>query len=234
MEIAAKRWFFPFFVNRSYVFVNRRASHRNTVPETCQSGWRIQAANFWSLCLSDEASRQGDDAGCCGKRRMPPVFIPNGQTLNSSASTSTCSSPKLFPGWRKIIQQDGALRRTSKATQAFLTSNTPFWPAGLWPHCSLDLNPLDYGIWAHVEGKACVKIHKNVESLKRNITKVGVDKFADFVIGMCKAFRSHLQKCIDVGGYVFLVKSFWWFSQYSWTVISLCEFLTLCSNKLWS
>ena len=110
---------------------------------------------------------------------------------------------KKYPDEKFIFQQDGVPGHTSKVTQAFLTCNIPFWPAGLWPPSSPDLNSLDYRIWTHVDGKACAKPHRNVESLKRSITKVWNDMSTDFVIRMCKAFRPRLQKYINAGGDIF-------------------------------
>ncbi|QQP54313.1 Putative transposable element [Caligus rogercresseyi] len=41
-----------------------------------------------------------------------------------------------------------------------------FWPKDYWPSQSLDLNPLDFSIWAHVETKACKKTTQEHKCLK--------------------------------------------------------------------
>ena len=66
------------------------------------------------------------------------------------------------------LQQDGATAHIAKMVQAWCKDNfKSFWSKKLWPPFSLDLNPIDFGIWSILERKASAVSHSNVEKLKK-------------------------------------------------------------------
>lgn len=79
----------------------------------------------------------------------------------------------LFKNQPWVFQQDSAPAHKAKSTQKwFRDNNIDFIACEDWPSSSPDLNPLDYSIWRIIEEKACAKPHKNLDSLKRSISKV--------------------------------------------------------------
>jgi len=58
--------------------------------------------------------------------------------------------------WRSrvVLQQDGVSPHTSNSTQTFLEDKLgkdTFWDKSVWPPSSLDLNMLDFWVWAVLE-----------------------------------------------------------------------------------
>ena len=38
-------------------------------------------------------------------------------------------------------------------------------------HCSPDLNPMNFSVWGYFQKKVCLKSHKNIPSLKKDLIK---------------------------------------------------------------
>ena len=61
----------------------------------------------------------------------------------------------LFNGQKWVFQQDAAPAHKARTTQEWLRRHVPaFISAKDWPSGSLDLNPLDYKLWAVLEDVA--------------------------------------------------------------------------------
>lgn len=138
--------------------------------------------------------------------KMPPVWFKTGYRLNA-ADYRDILATKVLPWVRKItkkgdyvFQQDGAPAHTAKVVQEWLRSNMSFWPKDMWPPQSPDLNPLDYSVWAHVEGKACKVRHSSVEELKTSVNRAWASMKKDYVRKVCTAFRSRLERVIAAEG----------------------------------
>jgi hypothetical protein len=62
-------------------------------------------------------------------------------------------NPTLFNGQECVFQQDSAPAHKAKTTQEWLQRNIlAFIGTKDWPLGSADLNPLDYKLWAVLEG----------------------------------------------------------------------------------
>jgi len=78
----------------------------------------------------------------------------------------------LNSGQEWFFQQDSASAHKAKTTQEWLRRNvSAFISTEVWPSGSLDLNPLDYKLWAVLEHVACRKRRNNLETLKRSLVK---------------------------------------------------------------
>ena len=78
----------------------------------------------------------------------------------------------IFGDEKWCFQKDSAPAHKANETQDWLSEHCPgFITREEWPTNSLDLNPLDYAVLSILEEKACAKLHYNVESLKRALTK---------------------------------------------------------------
>jgi len=76
-------------------------------------------------------------------------------------------------GQKWVFQQAPA--RKTKTTQDWLRRNIPAIISAEEPSGSPDLNPLDYKLWAVLEGMACRKHHNNLDSLKRSLVKAAAE-----------------------------------------------------------
>jgi hypothetical protein len=71
-----------------------------------------------------------------------------------------------YPEGNYVFQQDGAPAHTANSTQQFIESNmAAHWSKPVWPLCSQDLNPLDYGIWGVMQTKVNATSHKSKSTL---------------------------------------------------------------------
>jgi hypothetical protein len=78
----------------------------------------------------------------------------------------------------------------------------PFISAEVWPSGSLDLNPLDYKLWAVLEDMACRKCHSNLNSLKRFLVRAAAEIPLETVCAAIAEWLEHLKACVGVeGGY---------------------------------
>ena len=94
---------------------------------------------------------------------------------------------KKVTGNKEItLQQDGATSHTTRLVQDWCKDNFKlFWPKKLWPPSSLDLNPMDFGIWSILEQKSCAVSQSNVEVLKQKLTKSWAEIDAETVHTTC-------------------------------------------------
>ncbi len=109
---------------------------------------------------------------------------------------------------RYIWTQDEAPAHTSKAIQKYLKNklgSRGFWSKEMWHPSSLNLNPLDFSIWKHVESRACAIYHSNISNLKAAVDQVWMKK-------SCSTCRKCLNLCIAAEGSVFKKKHRIWFS----------------------
>ena len=140
-------------------------------------------------------------------KKAPPIFIPDGEKVNSELYISILAKKvlpwlkKTFPAGNYVFQQDSAPAHASKKTQEWLRMNVAeFWEKNVWPSNSPDLNPLDFSIWSVVESKACQTSHPNRESLKVSVAKAWRALKPDYIVKTCRAFRPRLEKMIECEG----------------------------------
>ena len=104
-------------------------------------------------------------------------------------------------GKRSLVrpQQDGAPAHTSKKTQDWLATNLAhLWDKSLRPPTSPDLNPLDYSVRGILECEACKNSHSSVDDLKTSIVKAWRALSKDYLVHMCRQFRTRLERVIDL------------------------------------
>ncbi len=68
----------------------------------------------------------------------------------------------------------------------------------MWPPSNL--NPLDCRVWTHVETKACVSSHPNLNAVKASVEREWALISDSNLVGAVKAFRSRLEKCLAAEG----------------------------------
>jgi len=107
----------------------------------------------------------------------------------------------LFKGIGWVFQQDLAPGHKAKMTQEWLENNVPnFIKASDWPSASLDLSPLDYGLWSILEERACKKRHTNLESLKQSIVKAAAEIPLETIRTCIEQWSKRLCRCIENKG----------------------------------
>lgn len=107
----------------------------------------------------------------------------------------------LFQGSHWSFQQDSAPAHKAKSTQEWLSKNVPeFIKASDWPSASPDLNPLDYRLWAELEGMACRRRHPNIESLKRALVRAVANFPMDVVRAAIDEWPQRLKSCVRAKG----------------------------------
>ena len=94
-------------------------------------------------------------------------FVDPGAKINGTYYREVLLSQKLLPvmhdvsGEFFIFQQDSAPARRARDTVRFLEQATPaFISPDLWPPNSLDLNPMDYKIWASSSSASTNRVFK--------------------------------------------------------------------------
>jgi len=78
-----------------------------------------------------------------------------------------------------------------------------FIPPDLWPANSLDLNPVDYCIWGHVQHHVYQKPVKDVDQLKQRLIEVWSDLQQTIVDEAIDEWRRRLRACVQVKGQQF-------------------------------
>ena len=96
-----------------------------------------------------------------------------------------------------VIQQDSATAHTDKKTvQLLQKAKIKFWPKDVWLSNSPDLNPLGYYFWERIVGKACLKPHNSIITLKKSV-KRAIDKVDKAeIIHVVSRFRSRVEAVI--------------------------------------
>jgi inhibitor of nuclear factor kappa-B kinase subunit alpha len=109
----------------------------------------------------------------------------------------------LFNGQKWVFQQDSAPAHKAKTTHEWLRSHVPaFISAEDWPSGSPDLKPLDYKLWAVLRDMACQKHHKNLDSLKRSLTKAAAEIPLEKAHAPIAEWPERLKACVGAkGGY---------------------------------
>jgi len=82
-------------------------------------------------------------------------------------------------------------------TQEWLKKNVlAFISAKDQPSGSPDLNPLDYKLWAVLEGMAYQKYHNNLDSLKRSLMKAVAEIPQETVRAAIAEWPERLKACV--------------------------------------
>ncbi len=82
-----------------------------------------------------------------------------------------------------------------------MKENLPdFWPWGIWPPSSPDLNPLDYAMWGTVESKARGNPHGSVVDMKAVVEREWANISEDFVRRAYSRFWPRLRAMLAVDG----------------------------------
>lgn len=191
-----------FTVEISYNRQNYRiiASDRNSIPPEVGLIKRVQkpaSIMVWG--------------GITSSGRTPLVFIEQGAKLNSQMyvkaileKTLKPWAKKHFKGTHWVFQQDSAPCHKAKITQEWLKKNTPdFISPEEWPASSPDLNPMDFTIWSILEARVCAKSHRNIESLKNDLTKHWELIGEEVLRAAVENFSKRLSLCIKAKRYTF-------------------------------
>jgi transposase len=140
-------------------------------------------------------------------KKAPPIFIPEGEKVNTEAYISILKAKvlpwlkKTFPQNNYEFQQDGAPAHTSNRTQEWIRTNfAGFWDKTVWPPSSPDLNPLDFSVWSVVESKAFKTPHDSISSLKTSVAKAWRALQPSYIIKTCRDFRPRLERVIEADG----------------------------------
>ena len=110
--------------------------------------------------------------------KTPLIFIEAGVKINHQHAYRKKLKGKVVSLVKKVtgnkgitLQQDGATPHTARLVQDWCKDNfKSFWPKELWSPYSLDLNPMDFGIWSILEQKSCTVPRSSVEILKQKLT----------------------------------------------------------------
>lgn len=140
-------------------------------------------------------------------KRMPPYWFPKGLRITAAVYLDvmeTVVKPWIeanYPQGNYLWQQDSAPAHKAKVTQKWCEEHLArFWKWEMWPPSSPDLNPLDYGIWGYVEGKACATSHPSVANLKAAVEREWATMPDDYIVKTCKAFKPRLRAMLAVDG----------------------------------
>ena len=135
-------------------------------------------------------------------------FVKQGCKVNIKSYIEDILTPafvklnsKHFKNDQFIFQQDGAPSHTSKMTEEWCRSHFPrFWSKEMWPSSSPDLNLMDFSVWSILDKNAYSMPHKNVESLKKFLTREWANILQEFFCSAVKSFRRRLEGIIRVRG----------------------------------
>lgn len=107
----------------------------------------------------------------------------------------------MFKNQPWTFQQDSAPAHKAKTTQEWLKNHLPdFISIEDWPSGSPDLNPLDYKLWSVLEDMVCHKRHRNLESLKEDLTEA-VDNFPIYEVRTAiDEWPDRLRRCVEANG----------------------------------
>ncbi|KAI6654040.1 hypothetical protein LOD99_2887 [Oopsacas minuta] len=150
-------------------------------------------------------------AGVSADSRTNLIFVPQGVKINSQTYRELVLEPEIASAGEKLFQnhpwtyqQDSAPAHASKVSQSwFREQNIDFISKDEWPPSSLDLNPLDYSVWANLESRACAKSHKSLESLKVSLLSEWQKIPQEELRKAVHQFRSRLTSVIHKkGGYI--------------------------------
>ena len=75
-----------------------------------------------------------------------------------------------------------------------------FWSKDDWMPTSPDCNPLDYGVWDHVQDEACPLSHPNEASLISAVEEAWNNMSSEFIIKCCASFPQRLKEVIAARG----------------------------------
>ena len=134
------------------------------------------------------------------RRVVPPVWFEGGYRL-TAVDYKDILAKNVLPWVRlrrndSVFQQDGAPAHTVNVVHEWLRSKMKFWPKDFWPPQSPDLNPPDFSVWAHVEGKTCKTRHSSVDDLKASLNFVWARMTKDYIRNVCSAFRPRLERVL--------------------------------------
>ncbi len=144
---------------------------------------------------------------CSNGKRMPPIFFGKDKKCNTEVYYKILRY-KVLPWLRctyrrgnYVFQQDGAPAHKSIKVQNFLASFfSQFWPTGLWPPSSPDLNPFDFFWWSVIERKVNATSHPNLDSLKAMITEIWAAYPTNKIVDACHSFRSRVEAVVATEG----------------------------------
>ena len=105
---------------------------------------------------------------------------------------------------RQMITPTIMANRVSRSKKTSLLAQAPVWlehrGPEMWPPSSPDANPLDYGVWGVLKGKACRQHHATVDSLVHSMNEPWENMSADFIEKTCSRFRGRLEAIIEANG----------------------------------
>ena len=71
-----------------------------------------------------------------------------------------------------------------------------YWPKDFCPPQSLDLSPLEFSLWKHIEETACKLRPSNTDELKTSVNRVWQLLKKDFTRKVCKSLRPRFERVL--------------------------------------
>jgi len=147
-------------------------------------------------------------AAISDRGKSPLVFVPQGVKINKERYIEDILEGALLPWCNSVygdevwtFQQDGATSHTARVTQLWCRENCPSWISKEeWPPSSPDLNPLDFSLWSILEANACSVPCRNIDALKRKLTKCWDEISLDVVRAAVAAFPKRLRSVVKARG----------------------------------
>ena len=134
----------------------------------------------------------------CQKGVKTGAKVYREDVLEKMVKPLSCTMFKNTP-W--IFQQDSAPAHKAKSTQEwFEREKIDLITPQDWPSSSPDLNPLDYSIWSHLEGKVCAKAHRNLDSFKSSLVEAVASIDMNVVRNSIDDWPRRLRACIQAEG----------------------------------
>jgi len=177
--------------DRIYATSSKEA--KNKVPRVQRGHYPTSVMVWWGV------SRQGvTELHFCPQGVKTGARVYQGDVLEGVVKPLNTT---LFDGMDWVFQQDSAPAHKAKTTQQWLRTNVPcFIAAEDWPSGSPDLNPLDYKLWSVMEEHACRKRHRNLEELKRSLTKAAREIPLETVRAAIAEWPDRLKSCVKAKG----------------------------------
>jgi hypothetical protein len=107
---------------------------------------------------------------------------------------------KRYGAMNWVLVQDNAPCHVSKRTVSWMTPKMNFWPKGVWPPSSPDLNVLDYAVFACLQKEVNKKPYSSIALLLKSIKKAWSGLKEEWVKKMVSAFRHRVSEVIEAEG----------------------------------
>ena len=131
-------------------------------------------------------------------------FVEKGVKINKDVyreqvKKAHYSDMVVLSGNKAVFTQDGASSHAAKTVKAYLKSCS-FKTLEPWPANSLDLTPMDYGVWGILARAVEARQPKTPVDLKAAIRRAAPDLKVETARKITDDFPKRLQACVGAGG----------------------------------